>query len=570
MKPVNACFIILIFMLVFAAYFNSLHNDFIWDDEFLVRDNNYIKSFTHIPDIFKSYLAASSGTVNTFYRPLQELSYTIDHSLWGYKPFGFHLTNLILHGLCAIAVYLLASMILKNSLAAFITAALFGVHPINTEAVTYVAGRADSLYLLFLLTSFILFIKSIEIIKAQNRLPAGFYIFSLFFYILSMLSKEIGLILPLLLLLYIFSFYANSAIKYRLYALSLPFGVIFLVYALARKTILNFTHLVSPFATADIGLYNRFLTALKAICVYLHLFITPFDLHMERTILIARSLTQPETLRAIFVIMIMVIAAWLFYKHSRKLFFASIWFFIGFFPVSNLIPINSFIAEHWMYLPSIGIYMIAGTAIAGIFYGNFAKPVSGLVKTIVIFVLIALLASLSVLTFQRNKDWKDSVTFFKNTLKYTPDNARLHLNFGNTYANLGRKEESIAEYRKAIELRPDFPEAYFDLAQAYLGEDNYVEAKKYLEKTLSLKPNLPNALEILGIIEHRQGNLAEAEKYYLAALNIWPEFLKCHINLGILYIDKGDTAKAISEWQKVLEIEPNNTEAKQLLSQFVK
>jgi len=504
-KRMHLLSIVIILILVFAAYSNAIHNGFIWDDEYLVRDNTAINSFSNAASIFRTYLAATSGNINNFYRPLQELSYMIDHFLWGRLPLGFHLTNILLHALCALLLYVLSLKIFKNWMVALVTASLFGVHPINTEAVTYVAGRADSLYLLFFLASFILFLRILEVLKEYKRIDYVSYALSISFYALSILSKEIGLILPLFFILYMVTF-LNRQERARLYSLIIPYVVVFLVYVVMRKTILDFS-LAAPSTTlAKFNLYIRMLTTCKAICVYLFLLVMPFGLHMERKINVATSLGNPGVFIAVVVVLVMAVIIYLFHKRSRKASFACLWFFIGLLPVSNIVPINSFIAEHWLYLPAIGAYMIIGLAAAYFFYKSFPDPVSNIVKTSVVFLLIILVLFFSILTFERNKDWKDGIVFFKNTIKYSPNNARLHLNFGNVYGNEGKDEDAMREYKKALELRPDYAEAYSNIAGIYMSQGNYTTAKQYLEKALSLKPNFPAAQRMLGIIKEQEGS----------------------------------------------------------------
>lgn len=565
-RGIHIFFIVAIFTLVLAAYFNALHNDFIWDDRFLVLNNIYIKNFGHFFDIFKTYLASSSINVNNFYRPMQELSYMVDYALWRYNPLGFHLTNIILHGLCAMAVYLFSLRILRNSLAAFITGALFGIHPINTEAVTYVAGRADSLFLLFFLASFLLFLKSLESFKEKNRLPLGLYAFSILFSILSILSKEIGLIFPVMLLLYLWVFCSNSPARFKLFLMVIPFGAMIPLFVLVRTIILNSFHMTSPFLMTKFSLYERLLMSCKAFCIYLYLFIFPLRLHMDRSIRFAGSLGQPEALGAVTVVAAFITYVWWAKKHSKKLFFGGMWFLIGLLPVSNIIPINSFVAEHWVYLPSIGIYMMAGLGVANIFHQDFLPPVSRGVKITMVVILSAVFAYFGFLTFQRNKDWKDEVAFFKNALQYAPQNARLHLNFGKAYDDRGQTEEAIQEYKKTIELDPDYTEAYYNLAHTYFGLKNYAEAEEYVEKALALQPGQPSSLQLLALIKQRKGDYQEAEKLYLAALKTAPRLVKCHINLGLLYLMIGERTKAMSQWQEALEIDSTNVEAQQYLT----
>lgn len=567
-KQVHLLFITAIFLLVFLSYSNTFKNDFIWDDEFLVINNSYIKNFSHITDIFKTYLASSSGNINNFYRPIQELSYMIDYFLWGNKPPGFHLTSIFLHALCAIAVYILSLRLLKNSVAAFVSGALFGAHPINTEAVTYVAGRADPLYLFFFLTSFILFLKSTDSLIQKKGAKIGFYILSVFCYVLSILSKEIGIMLPSMLVIYIISFYSNRPIRNRLYALSIPFACVAFFYIVARKTFLDFSGIAPSFVMGKFNIYMRLLTTFKAIWVYIGLLIMPIGLHMERTIAVAQSILEPYSLLATLGILTLSLSIWRSYNYSKKIFFICIWFFIGLLPVSNIIPINSFIAEHWLYLPAISLYMLAGLSIAKIFDRRSDKPFS--VSKIIsgIFVLIAIFSFYSALTIERNKDWKDEISFFKNTLKYSPNNARLHLNFGNTYSEHGQEENAIEEYKKAIELQPKYPEAYSNIGAAYISMGRYKEAKDSIEKAISLKPDFPNALYMLGSLYEREGDYKKAEGFYLKALNIMPDFIAAHMQLGRIYLNTGEREKAVFHWKNVLQIDPNFPEAKQLIGEY--
>lgn len=494
--------ILAVLFLTFAAYFNALNNDFIWDDEFLIRDNTAIKSFANAAGIFKTYLAATSGNINNFYRPIQELSYMVDHFLWGRAPAGFHLTNILLHALCACFLYALSLRIMKDPVAAFMTAALFGVHPVNTEAVTYVAGRADSLYLLFFLISFVLFLRATETPGKDNRIGYVPYALSVFSYSLSIMSKEIGIILPVFLVLYIFVI-SDRHKRARLYPLIVPYVLVFFVYVILRKTVLDFSGIAPSTILAQFGLYTRMLTTCKAVCVYLFMLAMPFGLHMERKVKVPASLFEPEAIIAVAAILVIAAAIYLSRKSSKKALFASLWFFIGLFPVSNIIPINSFIAEHWLYLPAIGVYMLTGLAVARLFYGTPQKPAPAAIKALAVAVSASLLIFFSVLTHERNKDWKDGITFFKNTLKYSPNNARLHLNFGNVYYHEGKVEDALREYRKAIELRPVYAEAYSNIAGIYIERGDYKEAKGYLEKALSLMPSLPKAQAMMKMIKGR-------------------------------------------------------------------
>jgi len=198
-KPVFLS-IALIIALGFLAYGNSFQNEFIWDDEFLIEKNHYIKSIAFIPQVFSSDLGAGSEKEYGFYRPMQTVSYMADHFLWKLNVKGYHLTNILLHILVAAAIYWLIKVLFADNLLALLVGCFYVVHPIHTEAVTYIAGRADLLAFLFMLLCFLLYLKNCA---AKN---IGIYFLMFLSYACALFSKESSLILPALLLLYHYSF----------------------------------------------------------------------------------------------------------------------------------------------------------------------------------------------------------------------------------------------------------------------------------------------------------------------------------------------------------------------------
>lgn len=566
-RKTRLIFAALILILVLVAYSSAFSNDFIWDDEFLIRDNIAIRSFGNIAKIFKTYLAASSGNLNNFYRPIQELSYMIDMAVWKNNPFGYHLTNVLLHAIAALCVYLLSMRILGNASAAFITAALFGIHPINTEAVTYVAGRADSLYLLFFLASFILFLKATDGLKEGKSIGPGYYAVSMACAALSVMSKEIGVILPLFLLLYVFSFHRLDGLRNRLLALCLPYAGISAAYIIVRRTILDFSHIAPSFNTATVDFFLRMFAEARVICLYLWLLIAPFGLHMERMTTIPRSIFGYMVIPALAFIGFLLTALWLCRRKSPGIFFGGAWFFVGLIPVANIVPINSFVAEHWLYLPAIGIYMIAAVGISGFFFKNESENALNIRRIIGWLVVAAILIFYGTLTFERNKDWKDEITFFKSTLKHVPDNARLHLNFGNTYTELGRYDEAIQEYLIAVKFFPEYAEAYNNLGSSYRKIGDLQKAKEYLDKSLELDPKSAVTIRLRGNIYEIDGDSQKAEEMYIKSIGFYPT-VDAYKSLGQLYYNRGQLDKTLECARKILEIHPGEPEAMGLLAEY--
>jgi Tfp pilus assembly protein PilF len=499
--------------------------------------------------------------VSNFYRPLQELSYMVDYFLWGYDAMGFHLTNLLLHAACAVLVYTILLRILGDLRPALIGGALFGAHPINTEAVSYIAGRADSLFLMFFLLSFLLFIKALESLKDGRGDIKALSIYSVMAYAAAVLSKEIALILPLFLFLYQRTFVDDKQLKVKPQRLYMPYICVFAVYAFLRKTVLDFSAMAPSNILARFDIYQRMVTTCKAFVVYLKLLVLPLGLHMERTVKVSESLMEPSAFGSALILGVICFYIWKARKYSKKIFFFSIWFFLGLIPVSNIIPINSFIAEHWLYLPAVGLFAVAGIGLSRL---SEIKGRGILPKLISVIVSAMLIGSYSYLTIQRNKDWKDEVTFFKSTLKYRPDNARLHLNFGNTYSETGMHFEAIEEYKKAIELRPDFATAYGNIGSVYIDLGRYELAVEYIEKALDIKPDYPDALYNLGII-YEDTDVNKAEEYFKRALQLRPDYLNCHTALGFLYMRQGRIREAKRHWKEALRINPREKKSAEML-----
>ena len=223
--------IILIALVGFAVYANSLNGAFIWDDGHLVEDNLYIRDWAMVPRFFTEGMAAGSDapTLYSFYRPLQLISYTLDHSVWSLDPRGYHLTNVILHILAALSVFWLVRVLFHDLRLALFTSLLFVVHPVHTEAVSYISGRAEPLVVIFLMTSFVYHIKTLTQGKPRH------YLLMISCYILAVLSKELSLVFPFLLLLYHYTF--RRPVRWKAY---LPILAIAFSYVTARYTVLSF------------------------------------------------------------------------------------------------------------------------------------------------------------------------------------------------------------------------------------------------------------------------------------------------------------------------------------------
>ncbi|MFA6610709.1 MAG: hypothetical protein WCT15_07685, partial [Candidatus Omnitrophota bacterium] len=332
---------IAIFILVatFAAYLNTLGNDFIWDDEFLILNNSQIKSFTHFPNIFKTYIGFGSENINNFYRPIQEMSNMIDYALWGKDSFGFHLTNILLHSCAAILVFIFIYYLCGSLVIAALSGVLFGVHPIHTEAIAYIAGRADPLYGVFFMLALIFFVRYANHIIRDGK-NTSFLVLSNIFFVLAVLSKEIAIILPLMIAMYVYMVLRGAIPRDKFDRIKfawVPSVVIVGLYVFVRLQYLNFSKIAPPTLLMQIPFINRILTFFKVVMVYLGLLIAPVGLHMERTISVTRTIFEPAAFVSFLVVLCILASGYILYRKNRLASFFIFWFFAALLPVSNIV-----------------------------------------------------------------------------------------------------------------------------------------------------------------------------------------------------------------------------------------
>ncbi|RKY42234.1 MAG: hypothetical protein DRP85_03395 [Candidatus Makaraimicrobium thalassicum] len=526
--------VVLIVILGFAVYGNSLDGEFLWDDTSLVKDNLYIRNCSRIGKLFSGHISTKSVNFR-FYRPFQMISYVMDHSLWKADARGYHLTNLLLHIAVALAVYWLVNILFKDILLSFLTGIFFLVHPVHTEAVSYISGRSDPLAALFMLLCFIFYVKGI------NTGRTKFFFLAIPAYAGALLSREAGLILIILLLLYHFAFKKEIKLKGFLPLLGVTF-----VYIALRLTVLKGL-VAAPAASGRF--FQRLPGFFAAITEYTRLMALPFHLHMEYGAPLF-ELNAPEVIAGVLILSFALACALKKRTGNRLVFFSIFWFFVALLPVSNLYPVNAYMAEHWLYVPSIGLFLLLAKGLSYLYRRGKSRVISaGLITGILIFY--------SSLTFRQNTYWREPAAFYERTLRYVPDSPRLYANLGKIYRSTGRKEEAIALFEKAVELNPDFPEAYNNLGNAYSDAGRKEKAIALLKKAVTINPDYAEAYYNLGNAYNDTGRKKEALASFRKAIEANPDFSEAYNNLGKAYADTGRKEEAITFLEKAVTIDPD-------------
>ncbi len=548
----------LIAALGFAVYANSLGGKFIWDDQYLITENRSIKNHS-VAGLFTSNLFQDTDKGANFYRPAQALTYMADYSFWKLRPFGYHLTNILLHILTAFAVFWFISVIFKDRLLSMLTAALFVVHPVHTEAVSYISGRADPLAALFILLAFGFYIREAEVIhssRAPLRVP---YLLTPLFYIAALLSRESSLIFPILLLLYHFTFRKKIPVKNFIAVL-----VVSTLYILLRALMLKST---TAHVLAIPSLAHRIPGFFAAITNYTRILFLPFNLHMEYGAIVFKF-SDPRVVLGIAILAFSTICAIFNRNKNRLAFFGIFWMILTILPQSNLYPINAYMAEHWLYLPSVGFFLVVAGA-SNLVISNQVSKVKLTNLTwlditrlaITASGILALIAFWSILTIRQNTYWREPISFYERTLKYSPNSPRVLNNLGNEYYASGNLEKALVLYKKTIGVDPKHVEAYGNIGNIYNDLRQYDDAIVYCKKAIEADPAYAKGYNNLGNAYNNTGRKKEAIAEYEKTISLAPYYADGYYNMAIAYSDIGQRDKAIELYKKALSLDPFNVDA---------
>jgi len=529
--------VILIILLGLIVYADSLSGKFVWDDGILINDNPHIRSWVNIAKIFTESVKGGVKKESNFYRPVQILTYMADYSLWRFEAAGYHLTNILLHILAALAVYRLICILFNDILLSLLAAAFFVSHPIHTEVVTYISGRSDSLAALFMLLCLIFYVRDIRLKRAY------IYPAALSSYVLALLSRENSLILPLLLLVYHYSFNERFSLK--------RFGPILLAipaYLLARTAVLGPLLPASPYPGSTF--LQRLPGMFVAIAEYTRLFLLPLNQHMEYGYALF-SFLDPRAISGLLIILSLIICAVKMRRTDKVIPFSISWFLVALIPVSQIYPLNAYMAEHWLYLPSIGLFLLLARGLT-VLYRNKRFQAAA------VSIIVILLSFYSCLAIRQNDYWKDPVSFYEKTLKYAPDSYRIHYNLGIAYSSVGKYEEAVASYKKALTLNPTYEQAYYGLGNAYAAGGKREEAITAYKKCIEITPAYSPAYNNLGRISSDMGNVDEAIALYVKAVEVDPGCFNAYYNLGDEYRRLKRNKDAIASYEKALKIDPED------------
>ncbi|MBI5749426.1 MAG: tetratricopeptide repeat protein [Nitrospinae bacterium] len=606
--------IIIITSLIVIVYYNTITSPFNFDDESEIVDNKSIRSLSNIPN----------RLTNIFSRPVLYATFTLNYYIGGFDPTGYHAVNIGLHVAVSILMYLImwnitthdgstelaevsrlttkfmyrnfnngiASPSARNDTARkgviargvapkqsnsyllpFLSAALFAIHPINTESVTYIVSRSSVLSTFFYLLSFLMFIKAnkkrgkkqdARSKMQEARKKKFFSVFclmsSVFCFVLAIGSKEDAVTLPAILLLYHFFFISKEnglkdyIKRYGWVLLSLT--LLAISYPLLRYIRLG---IIGTSEAKDIFTpFTYFMTGIKAIIYYyMKLLLLPINLNVDPDI---RPAQIPDfyvisALSLIIALLIVVLR-----KKNKLLSFSLLWYFIALTPTSSIFPLNDAASEHRLYLPSVGFCIF----IASCLFASSGVRMQRLKPVILVFIIFIF----STLTIKRNFIWGDEAMVWRDSTRKSPNKPRPYYNMAVSYEKMGLPDKAIWGFKGTLEhLRfreqPHFwTESHIRLAGIYVKKGLYMNAIPLYDRVLKIYPEKPEALNGIGVVNLKMNNFEKAKNILEKVIKIKPEYAEAHNNLGTVYARMGMPNEALTSFKKAIKIKPDYVEAR--------
>ena len=538
------------------AYCNSFTGPFIFDDEPSILENPTIR---HLWPVWQALSPPHKSEITVDGRPIINLSLAVNYALGGYNVWGYHTLNLAVHILAGLALLGVVRRTLlqprlreqfgavANELALAV-AVLWTVHPLQTESVTYVIQRCELLMGLFCLLTLYCFIRGVE--SARPRAWCGLCVAAC---ALGMVSKEVMVAAPLIVLLYDRVFLASSfrELWRRRTALYVGLAATWLILAvLVVKT----HHANTGFGIKDLTPWDYLKTEAGVIVYYLRLCFWPHPLVIDYCDWpIARSL-KDSLVPGIVVAGLLGATAWAF-RHRPPMAFLGAWFFLILAPTSSILPsLGEVAAERRMYLPLaavvtmvvIGIHALAGRRSMPVFLG--------------------LAVGLGFVTVQRNQDYRSNIAIWGDAVAKRPENARAQYNLGCILWQEGRMQEAMGHWEQALRLKPDYAEAHYNLGLALSRIGKIQDAIGHYEQALRIQPDYPEVHCNLGNALEQTGRVREGVGHYEQALRLKPDYAEVHYNLGCSLQQEGRMQEAMQHWEQALRSKPDYAETENNLA----
>jgi Flp pilus assembly protein TadD len=572
-RPRPAAWLAVPLLVAAAAYARVLHGEFLLDD---------FPSIVEAPGVrdLGRTLRALVPELLRGGRPVTDVTFALNYAAGGLDPWGYHLVNLALHVAVVVLVFLFTRTVLRLSGArpatvlAVVVAGTFALHPLQTQAVSYVVQRSEVLASGLYLASLLLLLRA----ERSGRTPRGAlaYASALAAFVLGLGAKAIVVTMPAAYLLLTWAVpdgpgRGTLAIGRRRAVMLAPWVGVAAWFSFATaRSVEGSTHV--GFAVQGLGPGSYFLSQLGAVATYLRLLLLPVGQNGYWVVPTARSLSEPGVLASGLVLVAVLAGAlslWVWARRrtdqggaaGRVASFGVAWFFLVLAPTSSVVPLADLVVEHRVYLASWGVIVAATVGLARVIalLREDRRALSAGVAVAVTWV------ALGALLHRRNAVWESRLAFWSDAVAGSPRAQRPHLNLAHALWERGRFGEAVDHYHLALDFggrATQGEEAFLqnNLGVALISAGRVEEAVAALTRATELDPGNANAFANLALLAFRRGDLEFAEREVERALRVHPDNGGALEVLGGIRLARGDPAGAIDPLERAVRLAPDDGE----------
>lgn len=544
-----------------AAYFNALSNEFVFDDYLLVVENPVVHSSQPL-----AHFLASPTSLG--YRPFRNLSYIVDVRVGGMQPWVLHLSNLFYHWLSACFVFFI-TLRLTNSRSdtpsqpttvipenewrwrpAVFVAALWALHPVLTDAVTYISGRRDILSGLCVFCGLWAYLR-FRAAEGASGWRYGWLLLSCVAYGLGILSKESAIVLPLLCWLYDVQHEGVVASLRRRWA------VYFFVLFLGGAVLWHFSGAIILATIQNSVWYGgslegNFATVARIWVHDLGLMVFPRTLladYSYNAFPVSSSFAQSDVLLALGILVSIAVGLTLLARRFPLCGYGGLWMLVSILPLSHIIPIKEIVAEHYLYVPLFGFCLIVGVLLDALCGVGLAKRQGWeRIRAATAYGLVlALLIGAVLRTIVRNRDWVNEETFWSVVTRTAPQSARGHYNLAGVYKRQNRFSDAAREFAETLALAPQHSGAIVGLGELAFESGHYGQAFHYASQAQQIAPRNPRVIYLLSWVNLALKNIDTAEQFFQQAAALMPNSPGVYAGLEAVAKERGDK-EAEARW----------------------
>ena len=566
---------LLVAVVTCAALFPALSNDFVnWDDDRNLIDNSYYRGlgWEQLKWMFTTFHMGH-------YQPLSWVTFGIDYLIWGMDPFGYHLTNLLLHAANAVLFYFVSRQLLSAALSipageetwrlgasAGLAALLFAMHPLRVESVAWATERRDVLSGLFFLATVYGYLRAqghAGAIERRRRMA-----FTLIAYALSLLAKATAMTLPVVLLL--LDIYPlkrlrlewpvrfNPAMREILWQ-KLPFfllAMLFSVFALFAQESTGALRPVQNYFAS-----YRFGQAFYGLCFYLWKTLVPLPLSPLYELPYDFAAWMPLFLACGAAVVAMSLVSFMLRRRWPALLACWVYYLVVVAPVLGVAQSGpQLVADRYSYLSCLSWALLAGGGFYQLLHVAAGHSDRRVHVAVPAALASAVLVILGFLTWKQTKVWRDSETLWSHVIAVGPDSGIAHYNFAQIVERQGMLPESLEYYRRAVAINPAYADARYNLARLLAKQGMHDQAIEQYREALKVRPADPDARNNLGLLLALRGEVDASLLEFERAVQADPHYAKAFFNMGRVLARQGDFDKAAQNLQQALRLSPNEVE----------